>query len=582
MRKASQKLHADLPAAAILGYEGITPGPLIEVDYKQRIVVEWVNAIDAPFPILGAIDPPTALHDYPQDRPGIGAAGAVSDLSTTPIWNVVHLHGGQNPPDSDGWPENAFFKGMSLTAIYPSQPRGTLLWYHDHANMITRLNVYAGLAGAFIVRDDRERELAKDYGLPIGPPYEIPLIVQDRNLNLKKNGPKQEFDGQLLYKLAAPGAEFYGPYTLVNGKIWPRVEVEARPYRLRILNGSNARIYRLLLLKLKPDGSPDGVPTAANMTQIGGDSGLFMNAVSLLPPSVTKEGLTLAPAERADLILDLSPYAGVNVALINVEEAPLAPYQAPAPPTTPNPTPCDDPTPNDDHAPPDDLRWVLLFQVKQQPPSGPPLKKLPSTLSKDISVPATSPTTIVRQIILFEKPAGNLLINNRVFDDAIQETPLVDAVEIWEFYNLSLDTHPMHVHLVDFHVLERRKIDFVQSRMQYCNTDYTNWVPPAEMTLETATPPPGVKLLAETPQVDANERGPKDTVRVAPFERLRIVARYGPYTGKYVFHCHILEHEDMQMMRPFLVVPSSTSMPMGTMKMAGQKKRKKQRGAGGA
>jgi len=165
----------------------------------------------------------------------------------------VHVHGGRTAADADGWTENAFLprdiQPSSQRCLYSNDQRAAMLWYHDHAMGITRLNVYAGLAGVWIVRDEEEDALA----LPDGS-YEIPLLIQDRNLEVKDD----LLTGRLLHKVeddvgAIPNPddrtmEFFGPFTLVNGRIWPRCPVERRAYRLRVLNGSNARTYQLVLL----------------------------------------------------------------------------------------------------------------------------------------------------------------------------------------------------------------------------------------------------------------------------------------------------------------------------------------------
>jgi spore coat protein A len=179
-----------------------------------------------------------------------------------------------------------------------------LLWYHDHAMGITRFNVYAGLAGLYIIRDHEEAALHLRDG-----PYEIPLLLQDRNLDTAPDG---SLTGRLLHKIEDGTMEFFGPFTLVNGTTWPYLPVEARHDRLRLLNGSNARIYRLVLL------DEGGHPSREIIKQIGTDGGLLGKPVDL-----PRDGLTLAPAERADLLVDFGAVRGQRLTLLNTTGAPF-------------------------------------------------------------------------------------------------------------------------------------------------------------------------------------------------------------------------------------------------------------------
>src|SRR5690242_11163747 len=190
--------------------------------------------------------------------------------------------------------------------------RAALLWYHDHVMGVTRFGVYAGLAGLWIIRDQREREL----GLPEGPPFEVPLLICDRNFGLDQDG---RLTGQLVHKTDPEVMEAFPPFTAVNGKIWPLLPVQAATYRLRVLNGSNARTYRLVLFG-------DGTPELGRVTQIGTDHGLLRSPVSVPP-----DGLVLASAERADLLVDFSDLEpGSQLTLLNTAAAPFdgAPFPA--------------------------------------------------------------------------------------------------------------------------------------------------------------------------------------------------------------------------------------------------------------
>src|SRR5262249_19269946 len=210
----------------------------------------------------------------------------------------------------DGWSDDVFGPGESLTYHYPRHPRGVLLWYHGHANMITRLNVFAGLAGLYLVRGPEEKQA----GLPVRPPYEIPLATQDPTADVKDN----RYTGRVRYRPLSQGHDtFLGDYVLVNGTIWPYAEVKPRTYRLRLLNGSNGRVYHLRLVQ------PDGAAGAPQLVQIGSDQG-FLEAPAPAGPAA---GLSLAPAERADVLVDFGDHAGKSLRLVNRPEDPILEFR---------------------------------------------------------------------------------------------------------------------------------------------------------------------------------------------------------------------------------------------------------------
>jgi len=220
-------------------------------------------------------------------------------------YTVVHLHGAVTAAPSDGWTENLFAPGQHATSDYPMDQRAALLWYHDHVMGVTQLTVYAGLAGLWILRDQRERAL----DLPEGPPFEVPLLLQDRNFGLGADG---QLTGALVHKTDPATMEAFAPFTVVNGKVWPVLDVQPATYRLRVLNGSNARTFRLVLLR-------DGRPELDRITQIGTDSGLLP-----APVAVPADGLVLASAERADLLVDFSDLEpGSQLTLVNTAGAPF-------------------------------------------------------------------------------------------------------------------------------------------------------------------------------------------------------------------------------------------------------------------
>lgn len=307
MRAARHRFHRDLPPSTVWTYGGVLPGPTIEARQGRPLQVEWANELDGPFPVLSTRAPQAADSDgVPvQCRPGLSGGNPDPAVAGLRPWTVVHLHGGLTEATSDGWAENMMAAGQRTTDTYAMAQRATLLWYHDHAMGATQFNVYAGLAGLWLIRDDREDEL----GLPQGVPHELPLLLQDRNFNLDAGG---RLTGELVHKTDVETMESFGPFTTVNGAVWPRVDVTAGTYRLRVLNGSNARAFRLVWLV--GDRPADGI-----VTQIGGDHGLL--AAPVAPPD---EGLVLTCAERADLLVDFGRFPpGTEVTLVNTANAPF-------------------------------------------------------------------------------------------------------------------------------------------------------------------------------------------------------------------------------------------------------------------
>jgi spore coat protein A, manganese oxidase len=451
MRAIASKLHRDLPPTKLWSYGGSVPGVTFETQSGKGLLVEWVNEL------------PTE-HFLPIDHSLHGA-----ERGTPEVRGIVHLHGGKTPPDSDGYPEDWYVPGQSRTYYYPNQQDPALLWYHDHAMGINRLNVYAGLLGLHVIRDQAEQQLQ----LP-GGKYEVPLVLFDRHLRP---------DGQLSYPVSADSdhpwiSEMLGEVPLVNGKIFPYLEVEPRKYRFRVLNGANGRFYRLSL--------PQGV----EVHQIGTDQGL-------LPAPVAVTHLQLAPAERADLVIDFAPHRGTRIVLS------------------------------------DDAFTLMEFRVSAAPVSDP--SALPATLR---SVPRIAESTAVqtRWLTLDEQLKGvaqsmRMLLNKTPWHMPITEKPVLNTTEIWELVNLTDDVHPIHLHLVRFQILDRRRFD----AFQYMSTGTLRYTEPARLP-------------------DPNEMGWKDTARVNGQTVTRIIVPFEGYAGRYVWHCHNLEHEDNEMMRPYEVL----------------------------
>jgi FtsP/CotA-like multicopper oxidase with cupredoxin domain len=551
IRAGAHCYHRDLPASRIWGYEGTVPGPTIEAERSQPVTVEWRNELEEPLPVVVTIAPQaTAADGVPvQCLPGLSGGAPDQDAAGLTGHTVVHLHGGLTPASYDGWTENLFAPGQPAVYHYPMDQRAALLWYHDHVMGVTKLDVYAGLAGLWIVRDGREREL----GLPEGPPFEVPLLIQDRNFDIGRDG---RLTGQLVHKTDPDVIEAFAPFTVVNGKIWPVLDVEPVTYRFRVLNGSNARTYRLVLLR-------DGEPELERITQIGTDHGLLRAPVTLPP-----DGLVLASAERADVLVDFSGLEpGSELTLLNTATAPfdgsslaaalamnavdldgLLPFPQVmrlrvVPATTPRrsiPAPRELATDYD--APtPDELadaprRAIALVERE--------LDDEPNMLTmRELAIAGdgeTGPLVTVRD--------GETTTRYRCvaahFEDATTFFPMLGQYEVWQLINLTGDTHPIHLHLDPFQILSRRPIHYVIPEGGIGDRELS-----AAVTLERD---PEDEL---DHAIDDNERGLKDTIRVNPNEIVEIAVRFTSYSGRYMYHCHILEHEDQDMMRPFVTMP---------------------------
>lgn len=479
-----QRLHSQLPPSTLWGYEGKYPGPVIEGVASQPVSIEWANQL--PEKHLFAID--EKLHGAMPPAPAVRT--------------VTHLHGAHTASENDGLPENWIRPGHSVVYHYPNQQPAATLWYHDHAVGITRLNTYAGLAGFYFLRDDQEKQL----NLP-GGPYEIPLVLQDRLL---------DDDGQLIYSASsmttvrlAPGVwgpEFFGNVPVINGAIYPYLEVEPRPYRFRVVNAANSRFFSLFL-------SDPALPfsnVAMKFFQIGTDGGL-------LPEPVDVSSVVLGPGERADLIMDFSGLAGKKFILSNYASAPF-----PGTGTEDSPMKA---------APLQELMQIRVTSGTRG--KAEPFKPQWSIPFERLKIETAAKT---RDLVLYEyldaaQNSFGVKINGAAYADPVTETPKLNTTEIWRFINTTDDTHPMHLHLVQFQILERQSFDI-------------------KKYLETKT----IQFLGKPRQPEKYENGWKDTVRVNPGEVTSIIARFHGFTGKYIYHCHMLEHEDNDMMRPYQVM----------------------------
>jgi len=438
---------------------------------------------------------------------------------TGPVPLVTHQHGGDTQFLSDGLPDAWATPGNDIKGrlfnplyTYDNRQEGAHLWYHDHSVGVTRLNAYMGLTGNYFIRDANEDVLK----LPKYP-YEVPLMIQDRSFLA---------NGELFYAAEdteTPGLpvpthlpENFGDVILVNGVAWPVLEVEPRKYRFRILNASDSRVYDMSLSNRMP------------FIQIGSDLGLLNAPVSVAV-------LSVAPGERADVILDFSRMHGQTIVIGNTAAAPY---------------------PSGDPVDPETAGQVMAFRVNR-PLSGAPDRPIPGNLRPLLGpVPVIARPARTRKILLFEgtdslgrlQTMAGIVDSSRpglngtlTFSDPISENPRLGDTEVWEYYNTTADAHPLHMHLVDFRVMNRQK--FTGTITPKTNSDGSEGGVLDERS---------IRLLGKVRTPAPNESGKKDTAKMFPGEVTRVIAKFSR-SGEYLYHCHILSHEDHEMMRPYYV-----------------------------
>jgi spore coat protein A len=532
--------HPDLQIAFTM------PGPTFEAVRGKDILVHYRNELEGDH--IFPVDPTLMVanpNNMPMPEPPFNPFPPGYEQAQDPIPTVTHLHGGVTPSDSDGFPEAWFTRDelhtgpafTSSTFHYFNAQLATTLWYHDHTIGMTRLNVAAGLAGAYVIREQNDPIAPL---LPAGK-YEIPLILQDRAFN--NDGSihfTQVGDNPDIHPYWDP--EYFGDTILVNGKVWPNLKVNRHAYRFRIINASNARFYNLKL------------SNGMSFTQIGGDG-------SYLPAPVTLTEALIAPAERLDILIDFSHLSpGTKVILKNTANAPF---------------------PNGDPVDPGTTGQVMRFEVRSSPAVHPP--SLPPTL---ISVPKLVETDGIGNPKLFtlneqESAVGEpvaVLIDGQHFDADITEVPKVGTTEAWYFQNLTEDAHPIHVHLVEFQLEDRQLIDVDRFKTYWESLNGTTLPldhPTVRANVEDAVFDPATGtvhdfLTGPEEEPSPQESGWKDTFIAPPGKVTRVLIRFAPqYTPigdpvpgfnpfpfdssagpGYVWHCHILDHEDNDMMRP--------------------------------
>lgn len=601
-----QILPVNLPKTTVWGYGAVSaanenglllhnaPSLTIEATSRKPVRVKWINElVDEKgnyLPHLLPVDPtlhwanPGGGEAMRDTRPGFDVT---PESYTGPVPMVAHVHGAIGVGDeSDGYAEAwflpaagnipsdfakvgtwyDFFAGKaaaaqgaawepgSATFQYPNLGRAATIWYHDHSVGMTRLNVYAGPAGFFIIRggpDGDDAVLDSRTGKPAvlpGPApketdpfppdktyYEIPIAIQDRAF--KADGSLfypdsreyfDEFNGPYIPETdISPiwNPEFFGNTIMVNGNTWPFQVVEQRRYRFRMLNGCQARF---LILDFA------GIP-GVEVWQIGNEGGLLAEQVNLTDKYNNQ--LLMSPAERADLIVDFTKVKLGNYVLRNL--GPDEPYGGGVP------------AEDFEAADPETTGQILEFRVVaaigKDDTTPPQFLRLPA-------IPDLPEPTFTRRLALIEEMSmihdgpseaklgiieadGNPTAQEWM--EEVSENPSVGDSEIWEFYNFTADAHPMHVHEIAFHVINREKLVL------------------EEITGQPLLP---VQLSGEVRSFEPWENGLKDTVIAYPGEVTRIHAHFDS-PGQFVWHCHIVEHEDNEMMRPYRIGPIQPGQP---------------------
>ena len=573
---------ADFPGTVAQGGTFNYPAFTIEAQWNKETQVRWMNQLvdnnGNYLPHLLPVDP--TLH-WANPPGGIAGRDTRPSFTTTPgpytgpVPIVTHVHGAHTREDSDGYPEAWYLpKAMNIPAgyaptgrffdyynlkyghgwspgeasfKYPNDQRATTLWYHDHTLGMTRLNVYAGPAGFYLIRggpddvvlDSRDGSTATLPGPapgvgdnPFGEYGEIPIVIQDRSFNT---------DGSLFFPdtrafFDAYGGpyvpntpvspiwnpEFFGNMMVVNGSAWPYLEGEPRRYRFRLLNGCNSRF---LILQFEHPG--------VEVWQIGSDGGFLPAPVRLNDhpyPGSSGGGATvlLALAERADIIVDFSAAAGSSFRMLNVgPDEPFGGGQIGV-----------DFDPSD----PDSTGMVMEFRVKSgtvtDPTTPPQYLQLPAitsvgvagnTRNLSLNEEAYEIADIPVAALLGTWNAGTGQSTPMLWMDPVSENPAVGGVEEWAIYNVTVDAHPIHIHLIQFEVVGREAIG-------------------------------GGPSVAGSNGPLAWETGFKDTVIAYPGEITRVKMRFD-MAGFYVWHCHIVDHEDNEMMRPYHVGPIPLDAP---------------------
>jgi spore coat protein A len=624
MRQFSQQiLPAGLPATTVWGYGALksankkgllihnAPSLTIEAEWKRPVRVKWINELvdvngDYLHHLL-PVDPTLHWANPPQGNdPAYGSGprdsrptfGETPGPYTGPVPIVTHVHGAAGVGDeSDGYAEAWYLPAANnipagyategtwydffaskaaanygatwgpgfATFQYPNLNRASTIWYHDHGLGMTRLNVYAGPAGFFIVRggpagdkavlDSRFKKatvatlpgpapMESDMFPPNKTYYEIPIAIQDRSFNTDGSlfyPDSRVFFDELVQDYIPDGEfspiwnpEFFGNMIMVNGNTWPFQTVEQRRYRLRFLNGCQSRF---LILDF------NNIP-GIEVWQIGNEGGFLAAPVNLTATNGNR--LLMGLAERADVIVDFTNVPVGNYVLANV--GPDEPFGGGVP----------DVGFGGDFPAADSASTGQILQFRVVPAVAPD----PTTPPQFLQLPAITPLppeTVTRQLALIEM-AGNghdedgddvdgpveALLGTveagitveRKWMDPVTENPALGATEVWEIYNTTADAHPMHIHEIAFEVVNREGL-----------------VLDGEEVKQPVEPDGNITVP------EAWESGFKDTVIAYPGQVTRLRAQFNT-PGQFVWHCHIVEHEDNEMMRPYRIGPEQPGQPM--------------------
>jgi spore coat protein A, manganese oxidase len=612
-----QILPAGMPATTVWGYGAVksaskkglllhhAPSLTIEAKWNRPVRITWINELvddNGNFlPHLLPVDPTLHWANPPQgSEPALYGTGprdseptftATPGRYTGPVPIVTHLHGASGVGDeSDGYAEAwflpaadnipagyaaegtwyDFFAGKAnskfavawgpgfATFQYPNNQRESTLWYHDHVLGMTRLNVYAGPAGFFLLRGGPEGEKAVrdsrtgttavlpgpapnegDQFPPNKTYYEIPIAVQDRSFN--KNGSlfypdtRVFFDGIVRDYIPAGDfspiwqPEFFGNMIMVNGNTWPFQTVEQRRYRLRFLNGCQSRF---LILDFNQ------IP-GIEVWQIGNEGGFLAAPVNLTADNGNR--LLMGLAERADLIVDFTNVPTGNHVLANV--GPDEPFGGGVPGV--------DFEPSDPGSTGQVLQFRVVPAVAPDPTTPPQFLVLPAITR--LTGGTTRPLALIEEADVgfdadgneVEGPVEALLGTvadgmwmERDWAATVTENPAVGDTEVWEFYNTTGDAHPMHIHEVAFQVVDRQGLAL---------DDNGEVLQPIQLAGDPMPPEPW-------------EHGWKDTVVAYPSQVTRLRMKF-TNPGQFVWHCHIVEHEDNEMMRPYRIGPVQPGQP---------------------
>jgi FtsP/CotA-like multicopper oxidase with cupredoxin domain len=606
---AQQILPVGLPATTVWGYGAVSsaskkgllvhhaPSLTIEASWNRPVRVKWINdLVDENgnyLPHLLPVDQTLHWANPPGGTTGRDTRPTFKRTPgryTGPVPLVTHLHGAVGVGDeSDGYAEAwflpaakdvpagyategtwyNFFKVKASSSYeatwgpgyavfqYPNNQRESTLWYHDHTLGMTRVNVYAGPAGFFLVRGGPEGEKAVidsrsgttailpgpapmegDMFPPNKTYYEIPIAIQDRAFNADGSlfypDSREFFDGATAKK---PGfiprtdlspiwnPEFFGNTIMVNGNTWPFQIVEQRRYRFRFLNGCQSRFLILDFANIP------GVDVWA----IGNEGGFLAEPVNLTADPHGNR-LLMGLAERADLIVDFTNVPVGNYVLRNV--GPDEPFGG------------GEPEEDFDEADPDTTGQILQFRVvpaiAPDPTTPPQFLVLPPITTLPAST-RTRPLALIEIASEFwDGPAEAMLGTldadrnpiHYMWEEPVTENPAVGDIEVWEFHNFTADAHPMHVHETTFEVINRQAL----------------------VTNEDGETEPPSRLVGDPRPPEAWESGFKDTVIAYPGEVTRIKAKFSN-PGQFVWHCHIVEHEDNEMMRPYRIGPVQPGQP---------------------